>query len=82
MIMIELKQDMAIETYVTKERQYKDNLHIYLFIIKRRTKKKRETENEKRRKILRIDSTTGKIEERLKIVQIKRTEVGFALCKI
>lgn len=32
-MMIELKQDMAIETYVTKERQYIDNSHIYLFII-------------------------------------------------
>ncbi len=32
-MVIELKQDKAIETYVTKERQYIDNLHIYLFII-------------------------------------------------
>ena len=51
-------------------------------LLSEEPKKKRETENEKRRKILRIASTTGKIEERLKIVQIKRTEVGFALCKI
>ena len=34
MMMIELKQDQAIETYATKARQqYIDNLHIYLFII-------------------------------------------------
>ncbi len=38
--MIELKQDKAIETYVTKERQYIDNLHIYLFIIQKDKKKK------------------------------------------
>jgi hypothetical protein len=39
-MMIELKQDKAIETYVTKARQYIDNFHIYLFIIKERQRKK------------------------------------------
>jgi len=38
--MIEWKQDKAIETYVTEERQYIDNLHIYLFIIVEGTKRK------------------------------------------
>jgi hypothetical protein len=43
--MIELKQDKAIETYVTKERQYIDNLHIYLFIIKQGQQKRDSIEN-------------------------------------
>lgn len=43
-MMIELKQDSALETYATKARQqYIDNLHIYLFIIEERESEKKES---------------------------------------
>jgi len=57
-MIIELKQDKAIETYVTKERQYIDNLHIYLFIIKEGQKKESVLKIQKR--CLLFDLSTNK----------------------